>query len=476
MPKQISKTEPIIIVGAGVSGLSTAYALLKRGFENVHIFDKRDYITQGYNYFKGCDSPSSDMNKIFRAAYGEQTHYQKMSLDSRKVFLNWNQMIKDCNFEGGDPVYLNSGNIHLTSHHELPLFETLTLQNMAPSQAIRVSDSDAIEKAGRIGLPLSAVDPFEMKRRGKHLEGVLDTTGGMIISDKCCRWVLHLCRSEFPDNLTTHLGADIGEIDHLLLEYVKDTGKKKCVGIKTKDKALHFARLVVTACGPWTGEVVPEAQEKLEATGGTVVLIKVTNPKTLEKYSEKNFPTWTYDVRDKGIGGLYGFPIRNGYMKIGYRGLKWTNPTKTLNSQVKTAYSDCPETNVPIFGLKLIKQFIAEHIPEVRKIDKTRLCWYSDSEDNDFLISYSPQYADNSLFTIGGDSGHAFMMFGSIGEVIADIIMESDADPFLKDLFSWTRKREPINAINKGIEDPRALCNQLMATENDWVVRESSKL
>ncbi|CEP62626.1 uncharacterized protein LALA0_S05e09824g [Lachancea lanzarotensis] len=468
--------EAVIIVGAGVSGLSTAYALLKRGYRNVHIFDKRDYVHLGYNYFKGCDSPSSDMNKIFRAAYGEQTHYQKMSLDSRKIFLEWNQRIKDCDFEGGQPIYFNSGNVHLTSHHTLPPFEQLTLQNMSSSQAICVSDVDATERARAIGQPASSVDPFEMKRRGKHLQGVLDTTGGMIVADKACRWVLHLCRTEFAASFHTHFGPWQGAIDHLLVDYVKGTIEKKCMGIKTRDGQLHVANLTITACGPWTTEVVPEAAEKVEATGGTVALMKITDPKALEKYSEEKFPTWTFDVREKGIGGLYGFPVRNGFMKIGYRGLKWTNPTKMLNSKVKTAFSDDPEENVPLFGLKLIKQFIKEHIPEVKKLDKTRLCWYSDSEDNDFLISYCPFYANRSLFTIAGDSGHAFMMFGSIGDVIADIIEETNENAFLKELFSWQRKREPLNAINKGVDDPRALCNQLMATESDWVVRETCKL
>lgn len=476
MQSELKQTEPILIVGAGVCGLSTAYSLLQRGFKSVHLFDKRDYISKGYDYFKGCDSPSSDMNKIFRAAYGEQSHYQKMALDSREVFLRWNEMIKQSNFEGGDPIYLNTGNIHLTDQDKLPIFEEKTVQNMGPHRAVCVSDADAAARAQKAGLRASAVDPFEMKKRGKHHQGVLDTTGGMIVADKSCRWVLNLCRTEYPTSFHAHFGSGCGEIDHLLVEYAKDSGKKKCVGVKTKDGSLHFATLVVTACGPWTVEVVPEAAERLEATGGTVALIKIDNPKALEKYNEETFPTWTYKVRDGAMGGLYGFPIRNGFMKIGYRGLKWINPGHNINSKVKTAYTDFPETNVPLFGLKLIKQFIKEHIPEVTRIDKTRLCWYSDTEDNDFLISYSPYYEDNSLFTLAGDSGHAFMMLGSLGNVATDIMMNPKKSGTLQRIFSWQRKREKLNSINKGSDDPRALCNQVMATESDWFIKEISKL
>lgn len=475
MSLELSKKEPILIVGAGVCGLSTAYAFLQRGYTNVNLFDKRDYHSMGYDYFKGCDSPSSDMNKIFRAAYGEQVHYQKMSLESREVLLQWNARIKETNFEGGDPIYLNTGNIHLTDLDELPLFEQQTMENMNSFQAICVSDSNAAERAKAVGLHESSVDPFDMKNRGKHHQGVLDTTGGMIIADKCCRWVLHLCTSEYGSSFITHFGNRIGEISKVL-ERSTGPGKKRCIGIKTKDGVCHHSRLVVTACGPWTVEVVPEASEKLEATGGTVALMKITNKKALEKYNEKNFPTWTYKVRDGAMGGLYGFPIRNGFLKIGYRGLKWTNPSGAVNSKLRTAHSDNPTKVVPLFGLQLIKQFIKEHIPEVSKIDKTRLCWYSDSEDNDFLISYSPYHEQNSLFVVAGDSGHAFMMFGTIGNVIVDIVLDNKKDTALKKLFSWERKRNTLNSINKGLLDPRALQYQQMSTEADLVIRETAKL
>lgn len=474
MTKVLSKNDSILIVGAGVCGLSTALSLLQRGYTNVHIFDKRDYHALGYDYFQGCDSPSSDMNKIFRAAYGEQIHYQKMSLASREVFLKWNAKIKETNFEGGDPIYLNTGNIHLTNLDELPLFEKQTMANMSSTQAICVSDKDAAERAKLVGLHESSVDPFEMRSRGKHHQGVLDTTGGMIIADKCCRWVLHLCQSEYKSAFITHFGEFSGELDKLI--EITTSEKKKCIGLKTKDGICHYSKLVVTACGPWTVEVVPEAAEKLEATGGTVALMKITNQKALEKYNENNFPTWTYKVRDGAMGGLYGFPIRNGYLKIGYRGLKWTNPYRGINSKLRTAHSDLPEKNVPLFGLKLIKQFIKEHIPEVSKIDKTRLCWYSDSEDNDFLISYSPYHEHSSLFVVAGDSGHAFMMFGAIGDVIVDIILKNKKNEMLEEIFSWERKRNKLNSINKGLEDPRALKYQQMSTELDFVVREVSKL
>ncbi|GMM29406.1 hypothetical protein DAMA08_021510 [Martiniozyma asiatica (nom. inval.)] len=470
-----NKDSKIIIIGAGVMGLSTTLTLLEAGYTDIHLFDKRDYLAKKYNYFEGCDSASSDMNKIFRSSYGEEVHYQQMSYWSREKFIQWNKEIATENWEGGEPIYFNTGNVHLTDNHELPDFEKLTLQNM-PDEAICVSAKNAAEKAVDAGLDACSVDPFQMSARGKHLQGVLDTTGGMTLADKSCRWVLEKCRRIGGEKLKCYFGATAGTFSELLLQYNASTNGKKCIGIKTKDGKLHFAPLVVSASGAWNTEIVPETAEKLEATGGSVVMMKITDPVALKKYDQKIFPTWTYKVRDGAIGGLYGFPVTNGVMKIGYRGLKWTNPQNGLNSKVKTKWSDDEtETNIPLFALKQIKKFVKENIPEVSKITMTRLCWYSDSEDNDYLLSYCPYYEDNSLFVMGGDSGHAFMMLGSIGDV-AYKIMNGTSDPLFEDLFSWKREREKKNLINAGPDDARCLSGLTMSSTKDWWIKDQSKL
>lgn len=465
----MDKDNAIIVLGAGVMGLSTTLSLIENGYTNIKLFDKRDYPIKGYEYLKGCDSPSSDINKIFRSSYGEEVHYQQMSTLSLQKFLEWNKEIKETNWEGGEPIYYNTGNIHLTDKKELPNFERLTLQNM-PENSICVSDPDAIEKAVSKGLHEKSVDPFEMKKNGHHLQGLLDTTGGMILADKSCRWVLQKCLSKGGDNLKTYFGKE-GEFTKLLTE-----NDNKCIGIKTSDGKSHYCDNLIVCVGPWSSEIIPEMGEKLEATGGSVCLFKVDDPYIKEKYAMDKFPTWTYKVRDGAIGGLYGFPCTNGYIKVGYRGLKWINPTNGINSKVKTKWSpDNIETNIPLFAMKQIKNFVRIHMPELTKITMTRLCWYSDSEDNDYLISYCPYYKDNSVFVMGGDSGHAFMMLGSIGDVAVDII-NSTGDKLFRDLFSWNRVRDKLNVINSGIDDPRCLKDTIMASDKDWTIGSTPKL
>lgn len=60
--RTLSKSAPILIVGAGVFGLSTALHLGKRGYKNVTVLDKQLYDKTLYAYDKGCDAASAGMN------------------------------------------------------------------------------------------------------------------------------------------------------------------------------------------------------------------------------------------------------------------------------------------------------------------------------------------------------------------------------------------------------------------------------
>ena len=54
-----SPNDPIVILGAGVFGLSTALHLAQRGFKNVTVLDKQDYDESLYSYDNGCDAASA---------------------------------------------------------------------------------------------------------------------------------------------------------------------------------------------------------------------------------------------------------------------------------------------------------------------------------------------------------------------------------------------------------------------------------
>lgn len=67
-----SPNSKIIIVGAGVFGLSTSLWLARAGYKNITVFDRCEFDKNNYDPSNGCDGASADINKIFRMTYGEK--------------------------------------------------------------------------------------------------------------------------------------------------------------------------------------------------------------------------------------------------------------------------------------------------------------------------------------------------------------------------------------------------------------------
>lgn len=71
----ISKSDSIIILGAGAFGLSTALHLSESGYTNITVLDKGKEFPSGY-------SAANDVNKILRAEY-EDRFYTDLAIVSR---------------------------------------------------------------------------------------------------------------------------------------------------------------------------------------------------------------------------------------------------------------------------------------------------------------------------------------------------------------------------------------------------------
>ena len=68
----MNKGSPIVIVGAGAWGLSTALHLANAGYTNITVYERAEKIPSPY-------SAAWDLNKIVRAEY-EDSFYTKLAL------------------------------------------------------------------------------------------------------------------------------------------------------------------------------------------------------------------------------------------------------------------------------------------------------------------------------------------------------------------------------------------------------------
>jgi sarcosine oxidase/L-pipecolate oxidase len=71
---------------------------------------------------------------------------------------------------------------------------------------------------------------------------------------------------------------------------------------------------------------------------------------------------------------------------------------------------------VPAEGLAACRAFLAKCVPDLatRPWTYSRICWYTDTKDGDWLVTYHPKYP--SLFVATGGSGHAYKFLPILGE------------------------------------------------------------
>ncbi|OAA48964.1 sarcosine oxidase [Beauveria brongniartii RCEF 3172] len=201
-------------------------------------------------------------------------------------------------------------------------------------------------------------------------------------------------------------------------------------------------------------------------TAGSVVMFQLPPDEALwNKFAPDNFPTWSY-------GRLYGFARGpDGSVKIGYRGTKFTNPQVQPDSTVRsvpvTRWTQHAIHSVPEIASRTIQKFVREQLPEL--IDcattTTRLCWYTDSYDNHFVIDVVPQ--KRGLMVATGGSGHGFKFLPNLGEHVVDRI-EGKTNGFLE-YWKWRARDagvKPYNSIMEGVESDRSLWRQPLVNLN----------
>lgn len=59
MSPLLSKSSAIVVVGAGVFGLSTALHLAQKGYTDITVLDRQSYQQTRYRYRDGCDAASA---------------------------------------------------------------------------------------------------------------------------------------------------------------------------------------------------------------------------------------------------------------------------------------------------------------------------------------------------------------------------------------------------------------------------------
>lgn len=470
----LNHNSKIIIVGGGVFGLSTTLHLLKRGYTNIHIFDRQRFDQNYYEESSGAHGASCDINKIVRASYGGRQLYQDLAFKAMPEWNRWNEELAatprsdlPATLFPNVKLWHNCGLLRL-SPDGLDKEELATQQHFPTDikhTQYRFSDPSRREDATKAGIPVSKLDPFNHIDRKLPTDGILDMTAGFVLASQACTWALHLCMKS--GHVITHFGPDNA------LESLTKTGNR-ITGITTTAQENHTADLVLIATGGWTPSLLPQTSNLLETTGGSVLTVQLPKDRLdlWEKYSPDNFPVWSWNMNNyepsSNIGGLYGMPCTpTGELKIAFRGAKWTSYTHTTSSNSPLSYPAPEIHQVPEEAMRVLKTFCAINMPDLLSLDlsNVRLCWYTDSVDNSFLVDYVPD--TEGLVVASGGSGHGFKFLPVLGEHIVDVI-EKRETAYTK-LFKWRAVPEgKKNGLEEGPQGWRNLAKQKLTGNEQW--------
>ena len=144
----------------------------------------------------------------------------------------------------------------------------------------------------------------------------------------------------------------------------------------------------------------------------------------------------TYDHRKNKIAGIFGFPrTPERTIKLCFTGAQWTNYVHKSETGRETSYPNIDTNKTPEEAMHALRAFCEENMPELLELEpeNLRLCWYSDSVDDSFLIDYVP--TAEGLLVCNGGSGHGFKFLPTLGEHVVDVIEGKDTE-YVR-LFRW---------------------------------------
>ncbi|KAF6760237.1 FAD dependent oxidoreductase [Ephemerocybe angulata] len=386
-------TDRVLILGCGCFGVSTAYHLLTRGYTNITILDRSPVVP-------APDAASNDINRIVRSGYPDK-FYSELCRDAISLWKD-EELYGNAYQESGCIIVLNSPGS--SSGIPTEVAESYGHGSYANDLALgaRVSLLET-------GAALRSVFPPSLQAgsfQGKS--GYLNKDGGWADAGKGLKKLI---------DRVLQLGAKI-ETGKDVKELIRGDGRQT-KGVKCADGSTYEADLVVIAMGSWTPSAFSDLNGSCLATGQCVAMIQLT-PEEAAPYKETpvflDFNT-----------GFYVFPANaQNIVKMAIHCVGYTVTDADTNISTPRTVTSNPTDGlaIPKPDLAQLRDQLRQVYPELAKkpFASTRLCWYNDSPDGDWVISRVPGDAGLVLATAG--SGHAYKFLPIIGRIAADLIQD----------------------------------------------------
>lgn len=367
-----------IVLGAGALGSAAAYYLAKSG-QRVLLLEQFEIDHQ-----KGS---SYGYSRIIRYAYDHPIYVELM----RSVYPAWAAL----EAEAGETLYTKTGGLDFGKADESSLQMVINslVQTGIPHEVLTTEETQK---------------RFPQFRLEDDFIALYQADTGIMSASKCVRAHIRLAEK---------YGATILPNTPIL----EITPQNDSVTVKTAAETYQAGRLVIAA-GSWMKTVlanlglnVPLDPERCQEI--------YFNTENSENYTSDHFPAFIAHLKDRYGQMPYGIAShQDSGLKVAFHGGKRvTHPVDYTPDQAE---------------VERAQQFTKRHLPDATTLRSTRICLYTMTPDEHFLIDKHPAYPH--IVFAGGCSGHAFKFSNLIGSILTDLALNGTTKHNLS-LFSVSR-------------------------------------
>jgi glycine/D-amino acid oxidase-like deaminating enzyme len=353
-----------IIVGGGIMGLCTAWALARSG-HSVELFEQA-----------ALPNPlgsSMDQHRLIRHPYGAQAGYARM-VD--EAFAAWDALWRDL----GQSFFAPTG--------------TLCLSAAGNDWSERSAATLAA-----IGNPMAPLDPGELARRFPMIDArgaeraYWMATGGTLFAQDIVEALVHHLASSPAVRLHPH--TPVREVD-------LERGR-----VTTASGATHSADVVIVAAGAWVGRLLPARAAELVPSRQVVVYFDLPDP------AREAWARGPLVLDLSGAVGLYVVPPMQGRgMKVGDHEFSRVgdpdSPRDATPGEVRPLLDRC----------RVLLKGAAEW-----RIDQLKVCYYTVTRDERFVV----EKPGSKGWIMSPCSGHGFKFGAVMGMELARTIASGRA-------------------------------------------------
>ncbi|ODV89398.1 hypothetical protein CANCADRAFT_17904, partial [Tortispora caseinolytica NRRL Y-17796] len=378
------KDSRIAIIGCGTFGLSAGKFLKLRGYTDVHMYDRKEPPVP--------DASSVDINRIIRPDYADP-FYAKLALEAQEA---WRTTYRD--------HYKQAGLLVTCAENAESEYQRSSESNMdqLDLNICKINAKSIDHLSNLMGLSPAALAP---------LNGYLNFSSGWAHASDAIEQAYSECKA---------LGVQFSFGDDGTVIGLSE--KDGTVKLSFKSGCTVDVDFVVLATGAWTSGLI-NTGSKLRAAGQAVGIIELT-PEEAAKYAK--MPV----ILDLG-SGFYCFPPhpQNNYLKTAWHSLGYQH--LAVHDHMKH------KLNLPEIAEKVLRDGLDHYFQGEfanREWKHTRICWYTDTHNGNFIIDYYPN--SDKIFLATAGNGHAFKFLPIIGDYIVQAI-EGTLDPELAQRFRY---------------------------------------